>query len=158
MSLKTLIMEVVMLHAVLGAIIFICFATATNQYFKARGGEPAYSNKIPFRVGIASLMLFLNFLDWYTTKHIVAMGGLEQEGNRFLRIIFEQSPYYGNFHKLVVGSIIVTLAAFAIRNLDALCGLIFLLALILIANSITLLLVMNGADPVAVVVSLMTNS
>lgn len=95
-------------------------------------GEP------DFRLLSAALLLLLNFLDWWSTKQVVSIGGQESESNTFLNIIIEQSPYYGDLHKLVIGSIIMLLLPFSV-HLDTLLAFILLLATILIINSITYL-------------------
>lgn len=126
-------------------LLYIFFATGifliyllVVRWFFSKGDYPVFLGEPDFRLLSAALLLLLNFLDWWSTKQVVSIGGQESESNNFLNIIIEQSPYYGDFHKLVIGSIIMLLLPFSV-HLDTLLAFIFLLATILIINSVTYL-------------------
>lgn len=125
-----------MTYILLCSAVWFVFAFFINKYFTSNG-TPAFFKTRLFRVFIAGLLIVLNALDWWLTKHIIAEANSTYESNIFIRFLVEQSPFAGEFHKLVTGSIIVGLLSFAF-HLDALLAFVFLLAAILIINGVTL--------------------
>ena len=121
----------------IAVIIFLLFTLAANRYIN-KFGKPTISKHALFEPFIALLLILLNFLDWWTTKHVIQTGATNPESSPFLNYLAENSLYMGDVHKLLTGSIIMIILAFALK-LDTLLALIFLMASILIVNSIALL-------------------
>ncbi|MEK7464666.1 MAG: DUF5658 family protein [Patescibacteria group bacterium] len=118
-----------MLYVLIAVVLAVALNRLMNKLVPEQKIHPRLDKKT-----ILLLLLIVNFLDWWTTKIALSMGGLE-ESNPVLRMFIEVSPEGWDIYKLIYWSLVLFFMSFLVPR-RPLLAITLVLILFLLINGI----------------------